>query len=147
MPENLELEKQLKLAKRTGSYLVGRREVLSGLKGSKLLVWSASCQSSAGDPGSEQRSFRACDKVRRKPGRIRARMRDSLPRVCNCGQESGRCRSLWVRKIRRLRCRIFGSQISYRGTKAEGAARQRLKRFPKRLKQNRRSNRRRRRKT
>src|ERR1700730_1249212 len=42
MPENLELEKQLKLAKRTGSYLVGRREVLSGLKGSKLLVWSAS---------------------------------------------------------------------------------------------------------
>ncbi len=42
MPENLELEKQLKLAARTGSYLVGRREVLSGIKGSKLLVWSAS---------------------------------------------------------------------------------------------------------
>jgi large subunit ribosomal protein L30e len=42
MPENLELEKQLKLAKRTGSYLVGRREVLSGIKGSKLLVWSDS---------------------------------------------------------------------------------------------------------
>jgi large subunit ribosomal protein L30e len=42
MSANLELEKQLKLAKRTGSYLVGRREVQSGIKGSKLLVWSAS---------------------------------------------------------------------------------------------------------
>jgi large subunit ribosomal protein L30e len=39
---NLELEKQLKLVKKTGSYLVGRREVSSSLKGSKLLVWSAS---------------------------------------------------------------------------------------------------------
>jgi large subunit ribosomal protein L30e len=42
MPENLELEKQLKLVKKTGSYIVGRREVSSSLKGSKLLVWSAS---------------------------------------------------------------------------------------------------------
>ena len=42
MSANLELEKQLKLAARTGSYLVGRREVQSGIKGSKLLVWSAS---------------------------------------------------------------------------------------------------------
>ena len=42
MAENLELEKQLKLVKKTGSYIVGRREVSSSLKGSKLLVWSAS---------------------------------------------------------------------------------------------------------
>jgi large subunit ribosomal protein L30e len=42
MSENLELEKQLKLAKRTGSYVVGRREVSGSLKGTKLLVWSAS---------------------------------------------------------------------------------------------------------
>jgi len=42
MPENLELEKQLKLVKKTGSYIVGRREVSNSLKGSKLLVWSAS---------------------------------------------------------------------------------------------------------
>jgi len=42
MPEDRELEKQLKIAAKTGKYLVGRREVLSGVKGSKLLVWSAS---------------------------------------------------------------------------------------------------------
>ncbi len=42
MPEERELEKQLKIAARTGEYLVGRREVLDGVKGSKLLVWSAS---------------------------------------------------------------------------------------------------------
>jgi large subunit ribosomal protein L30e len=42
MPENLDLEKQLKLVAKTGSYLVGRREVSHSLKGSKLLVWSAS---------------------------------------------------------------------------------------------------------
>jgi len=42
MSENLELEKQLKLVKKTGSYVVGRREVSSSLKGAKLLVWSAS---------------------------------------------------------------------------------------------------------
>ncbi len=42
MSENLELEKQLKLAARTGSYIVGRREVSHSLKGSKLLVWSGS---------------------------------------------------------------------------------------------------------
>ena len=42
MSENLELEKQLKLVKKTGSYVVGRREVSTSLKGSKLLVWSGS---------------------------------------------------------------------------------------------------------
>ncbi len=42
MSENLELEKQLKLVAKTGSYIVGRREVSSSLKGAKLLVWSAS---------------------------------------------------------------------------------------------------------
>lgn len=42
MSENLELERQLKLVAKTGSYVVGRREVASSLKGSKLLVWSAS---------------------------------------------------------------------------------------------------------
>ena len=42
MPEERELEKQLKLVSKTGKYVVGRREVLSSLKGSKLLVWSAS---------------------------------------------------------------------------------------------------------
>src|SRR5579872_2335543 len=42
MSENLELEKQLKLVKKTGSFVVGRREVSSSLKGAKLLVWSAS---------------------------------------------------------------------------------------------------------
>jgi len=36
------LEKQLRVAAKTGKYIVGRREVLSGVKGSKLLVWSAS---------------------------------------------------------------------------------------------------------
>ena len=42
MAEKRDLEKQLKLAAKTGKFIVGRREVLSGLKGSKLLVWSAS---------------------------------------------------------------------------------------------------------
>ena len=42
MVETRDLEKQLKLAAKTGKYVVGRREVLSGVKGSKLLVWSAS---------------------------------------------------------------------------------------------------------
>jgi len=42
MPEARELEKQLRVAAKTGKYIVGRREVLSGVKGSKLLVWSAS---------------------------------------------------------------------------------------------------------
>jgi large subunit ribosomal protein L30e len=42
MAERRELEKQLKLAAKTGKYVVGRREVLGGLKGSKLLVWSTS---------------------------------------------------------------------------------------------------------
>lgn len=42
LAESRDLEKQLKLAAKTGKYVVGRREVLSGLKGSKLLVWSAS---------------------------------------------------------------------------------------------------------
>ena len=42
MPEERELEKQLKIAAKTGKYIVGRREVLSGVKGSSLLVWSAS---------------------------------------------------------------------------------------------------------
>jgi large subunit ribosomal protein L30e len=42
MPGNLELEKQLKLVAKTGTYVVGRREVSTSLKGSKLLVWSAS---------------------------------------------------------------------------------------------------------
>lgn len=42
MPEERELEKQLKLISKTGKFIVGRREVASGLKGSKLLVWSAS---------------------------------------------------------------------------------------------------------
>ena len=42
MPENLELQKQLKLAAKTGSYIVGRREVPNAIKGTKLLVWSAS---------------------------------------------------------------------------------------------------------
>ena len=42
MPEVIELERQLKKAARTGKYIVGRREVLGGVKGSKLLVWSAS---------------------------------------------------------------------------------------------------------
>jgi large subunit ribosomal protein L30e len=42
MPEERELEKQLKIAARTGKYVVGRREVQEGVKGSKLLVWSAS---------------------------------------------------------------------------------------------------------
>lgn len=37
-----ELEKQLKLVAKTGSYVVGRREVSNSLKGTKLLVWSAS---------------------------------------------------------------------------------------------------------
>jgi len=42
MSANLELEKQLKLVAKTGSYVVGRREVSNSLKGTKLLVWSAS---------------------------------------------------------------------------------------------------------
>jgi large subunit ribosomal protein L30e len=42
MADTRELEKQLKLARKTGKYIVGRREVQSGLKGSKLLVWSTS---------------------------------------------------------------------------------------------------------
>ncbi|MHB8567642.1 MAG: ribosomal L7Ae/L30e/S12e/Gadd45 family protein [Nitrososphaerales archaeon] len=42
MPEERELEKQLKLVSKTGKYVVGRREVMSGLKGSKLLIWSNS---------------------------------------------------------------------------------------------------------
>lgn len=42
MPEERELEKQLKIAAKTGKYVVGRREILNGIKGSKLLVWSAS---------------------------------------------------------------------------------------------------------
>ena len=42
MPEERELEKQLKLVAKTGKYIVGRREVMSGIKGSKLLVWSVS---------------------------------------------------------------------------------------------------------
>lgn len=42
MPEERELEKQLKVAAKTGKYVVGRREVSGGVKGTKLLVWSAS---------------------------------------------------------------------------------------------------------
>ncbi len=42
MPETRELERQLRLATRTGKYIVGRKEVLRSLKGSKMLVWSAS---------------------------------------------------------------------------------------------------------
>jgi large subunit ribosomal protein L30e len=42
MSDERELEKQLKIAAKTGNYIVGRREVQSGIKGSKLLVWSAS---------------------------------------------------------------------------------------------------------
>jgi large subunit ribosomal protein L30e len=42
MSDERELEKQLKIAAKTGNYVVGRREVQSGIKGSKLLVWSAS---------------------------------------------------------------------------------------------------------
>ena len=42
MNENLELQKQMKLAAKTGSYIVGRREVPNAIKGTKLLVWSAS---------------------------------------------------------------------------------------------------------
>jgi large subunit ribosomal protein L30e len=42
MPSLTDLEKQLKTATKTGKYVVGRREVFSSLKGSKLLVWSSS---------------------------------------------------------------------------------------------------------
>lgn len=42
MEDTRDLEKQLKIAAKTGKYIVGRREVLSGIKGSKLLIWSAS---------------------------------------------------------------------------------------------------------
>ena len=42
MPEEVDLERQLKKAAKTGKYVVGRREVMSGVKGTKLLVWSAS---------------------------------------------------------------------------------------------------------
>jgi large subunit ribosomal protein L30e len=38
----VDLEKQLKAVTKTGKYIVGRKEVLNGLKGSKLVVWSAS---------------------------------------------------------------------------------------------------------
>lgn len=38
----VDLEKQLKSVTKTGKYVVGRKEVLNGLKGSKLVVWSAS---------------------------------------------------------------------------------------------------------
>ncbi len=38
----VDLEKQLKAVTKTGKYVVGRKEVLNGLKGSKLVVWSAS---------------------------------------------------------------------------------------------------------
>ncbi len=37
-----DLEKQLKVVTKTGKYIVGRKEVLNGLKGSKLVVWSSS---------------------------------------------------------------------------------------------------------
>jgi large subunit ribosomal protein L30e len=39
---NRDLKKQLKAATKTGKYVVGRKEVLQSLKGSKMLVWSAS---------------------------------------------------------------------------------------------------------
>lgn len=42
MVTSSDLEKQLKVATRTGKYVVGRREVLGSLKGSKILVWSSS---------------------------------------------------------------------------------------------------------
>ena len=42
MPSLTDLEKRLKSATKTGKWVVGRKEVLSSLKGSKLLVWSAS---------------------------------------------------------------------------------------------------------
>src|SRR5487761_356550 len=42
MPASSELEKQLKKATKTGKYVVGRKEVLASLKGSKFLVWSSS---------------------------------------------------------------------------------------------------------
>lgn len=42
MSQDIELERQLKIASKTGKYVVGRREVMSGVKGSSLLVWSAS---------------------------------------------------------------------------------------------------------
>jgi large subunit ribosomal protein L30e len=38
----VDLEKQLKAVTKSGKYVVGRKEVLNGLKGSKLVVWSAS---------------------------------------------------------------------------------------------------------
>ncbi len=41
MSESKDLEKQLKLAVKTGRFVVGRREVFRSLKGSKMLVWSA----------------------------------------------------------------------------------------------------------
>ncbi len=37
-----DLERQLKLVTKTGKFIVGRKEVAGSLKGSKLLVWSAS---------------------------------------------------------------------------------------------------------
>jgi large subunit ribosomal protein L30e len=37
-----DLERQLKSVTKTGKYVVGRKEVLGSLKGSKLVVWSAS---------------------------------------------------------------------------------------------------------
>ena len=37
-----DLERQLKAVTKTGKFVVGRREVLGSLKGSKLVVWSAS---------------------------------------------------------------------------------------------------------
>jgi len=42
LSEVRDLEKQLKTAVKTGKYVVGRREVLRSLKGSRILVWSAS---------------------------------------------------------------------------------------------------------
>ena len=42
MSQEVELERQLKKAAKTGKYVVGRREVMSTVKGSKFLVWSAS---------------------------------------------------------------------------------------------------------
>lgn len=42
MSQEVELERQLKKAAKTGKYVVGRREVMSAVKGSKFLVWSDS---------------------------------------------------------------------------------------------------------
>lgn len=42
MPQGRESDRQLKVAAKTGKYVVGRREVSGSIKGSKLLVWSSS---------------------------------------------------------------------------------------------------------